>query len=491
MSMPAIPGMLAVAAAGIALGLMPGLLPLSATLGLEALLLLVVSLTIVWKLLRTGSALEWARTAVALPRLGADDRRAAKGGMRPGTALFFIGAATVVEITWRPAGRLTLSDVFFLASFAWCCYAVLHRRSIDRVPALLVAGVCLFAIGGALSTIDSHAQGRSIYELARGIWVMLLWPWTAATVLRDRRDVLIALVLWTVAGSVNALDALGQTTGVSAIAGDIGLQRATGFGNSPNDLGAASATLLVPALALALKFRVRWSVLRGLQWGAVALVAASLVASGSVSGMAGALVGLLLWTVSPGVRRSVRVGIVLALVGGLMLSSTLGSGVPSPVHRVQEVFAAPGSSPNAGSAQGHVDTIKQAWPRIRRDPIVGIGLDNAALIIHNGLVAAWLGGGILTLLGLLLVFGAVLSFGWWAAVAAPSDSDRAVAWSLVCAVVAFFVFFANQPLFFNQYGFVASALLVAWSRRVADARALASGTVRRLAASSGYVPAAG
>ena len=43
-----------------------------------------------------------------------------------------------------------------------------------------------------------------------------------------------------------------------------------------------------------------------------------------------------------------------------------------------------------------------------------------------------------------------------------------LAWALVCAVVAFFVFLANQPLFLEPYGFVASALVVAWGRRVAE-----------------------
>lgn len=318
---------------------------------------------------------------------------------------------------------------------------------------------------------------------------MLLWPWTAVMVLRDRREVLLAVVLWLVSGTFDALGALGQTTGLSTIAGQIGLHRATGFAGSPNDLGGAAGTLLVPALALAIKFRPRLPVVHALVRLSVGLVVASLVVSGSLSGISGALVALALWMVSPDVRRGTRVAAVLALAGALVISSVLGSSVPSPVHRVQAVFAAPGSSANAGSAQRHLDTITFAWPRIRSDPIVGAGLDRANLLVHSAPVVAWYGGGILALVGFLLVFGAVFSYGWSAALATPNDADRMLAWALVCAVVAFFVFLANQPLFLEPYGFVASALVVAWGRRVASPSASTSAATRTVARSPRSLPA--
>jgi hypothetical protein len=465
---------------------MPGLLPLPATLGLEAILLLVVSMTVIWLLLRTDPALASA-SAVELPRAVAPVETVAGRRIPASTLFFFLGAATVVEVGWRPAG-LTVSDVCFLASFVCCCYSVLSHGRIERVPPLLIVGVCLFAVGGTASTVGAVAPNQSMYEVGRSIWVMLLWPWTAVMALRTRRDVVIAIVLWSVAGVLDSLGALGQATGVSTIAGHIGGHRATGFAGSPNDLGAATATLLLPVLALAIKVRARWPVVRALQWLTVALVATALVLSGSVSGLGGALVGLILWMVTPDVRRATRVAVVLGLAAALVVSSTVGGKVPSPEHRVQEVFAAPGSSPNAGSAQGHLDTIRFAWPRIRSNPVIGAGLHKANLLVHSGLVAAWYGGGILALIGLLLVFGAVLSFGWWAALAAINDADRAIAWALVCAVIAFFIYLANQPLFFQQYGFIASALLVAWGRRVADSRTEFARSVVPRAASAVPVP---
>ena len=401
----------AVVAIAVLLGLSAALLPLTATLGIEALLLLAISMAVIWKLLR-GYSLTALPQPAALPSPTSGDQAGARGRIRPDTLLFFMGAATVAEVKWRP-GNLTLSDVFFVASFVWCCASVVwRRRPFERLPTLLTLGLGLYAIGGTLSAIGAAAQGQSLYEVVRGVWTMLLWPWTAVMVLRHRRDVLIAVVLWLVSGTFDALGALGQTTGLSSIAGQIGVHRATGFSGSPNDLGGAAGTLLVPALALAIKFRPRLPVVRALVWLCVGLVAASLVVSGSLSGISGALVALALWIVSPDVRRATRVGAVLALAGALVITSSLGSSVPSPVHRVQEVFAPPGSSANAGSGQAHLDTITFAWPRIRSDPIIGAGLDRANLLVHSAPVVAWYGGGIFALAGFLLIFGAVFSYGW-------------------------------------------------------------------------------
>jgi hypothetical protein len=459
-------------AIGISLGLIPGLLPLTATLGLEAALLLGVSLTIVWMLLRARPALASARAAVAAPRTAPAAQpyhTTASASSGPGTLFFLLAASTVVEANWRPGG-FPVCDIFFLASFGWCCLSVLRGRPLERLPMSLVIGVALFALGGVLSAIGSQTPSQSLYEVMRSIWVLLLWPWIAVMVLRDRRDLMLAMVLWGVSGTVDALVALGQVADSGALAGQIGGTRATGFSTTPNDLGAAAAVLFVPVLALAVRCRPRLRLLRLVQWAMVGLIGVALILSGSVSAAVGALVALLLWVVSPGVPRATRVAMVLGVAGAFAAGSIIGGSVPSPAHRIQEVFAAPGSSPDAGSATLHLDTIKFAWPRIRSDPIIGVGFNKVGLLVHNGLIAAWYGGGILSLVGLLLAFGAVLSLGWWAAVTAGSDADRSIAWALVCGVVALFLFQVNQPLFFQPSGFIANALLVAWASWIARTR---------------------
>src|SRR5947209_3029630 len=108
-TLPVIIAGVAAIATATSLGLTPGLLPLSATLALEAMMLLVVLLTVVWRLLRIRPAPGWAPRAPASPGPVAAEQVAdpARGRMQLDTALFFVAAATVVEVGWRPAG-LTL-----------------------------------------------------------------------------------------------------------------------------------------------------------------------------------------------------------------------------------------------------------------------------------------------------------------------------------------------------------------------------------------------
>lgn len=463
---------LALIAAGGGIGTATATLPTTATLALTALLLLVVSLVVVWKVLRSDQANPWLRATADEELVPATQQDRTSPWARPDRLLFFIGAALVIETSWRIG--LTVSDACFLGSFAWCCFAVLRGRPTQRLPTLMAVGVCLFAIGGVASAIFSPSQGRSVYETARGVWVLFLWPWTAATVLRDRRDLKIVMGMWLLSGAIDGFAAFGQTTGLSSIAGPMAGNRATGFGGEPNGLGGAACTLLVPALAFAIKFPAKSRLLRVGQWLTVVLVAISLVTSGSVSGLAGGLLSLFVWSVFPNVRQSLRIALVVGLAVAFVASSVLGgsnSGT-SPAHRVQQVFSPRSTSGTTGSAHEHLATIRHAWPRIRKDPIIGVGLDNTTTIVHSGVVATWLGAGILGLVGLLLMIGGALSLGWYAARSATEEEDRVIVWALVSAVVGFGVFFANQPLFFNQYGFVAMALLVAWSLRTVPARAV-------------------
>jgi O-antigen ligase len=220
------------------------------------------------------------------------------------------------------------------------------------------------------------------------------------------------------------------------------------------------------------------------------VIAASLVFSGSVGGMSSALLGVVVWMTTPWVRRGARVGLVVVLAGALVAASTLGSATSSPRHRVVQVLSQSSANPLAGSGQSRIDVIKAAWPRIRSDPFVGTGLGDPNLgvtliqngfthveQVHNAPVATWYETGIVGLTGLLLIFGSVLRLGWSAVVAATTARARTLAWAVVCAYLTFIVFAMTAPLYFQNYGWFAGALIVAMS---VEARA---GLVRTVAPS--------
>jgi O-antigen ligase len=292
--------------------------------------------------------------------------------------------------------------------------------------------------------------------------------------LRDRRDLVTAMLCWALSATVNGLGALGQITGISMIAGPLEAHRATGFTGHPNDLGGAVAVALVPVLTLAVRVPSRLGVMRVLKWIMLVVTAAALIVSGSVGGIVAAVLAGILWVTNPALGGRARMAIVLGLAAALLVTSTIGGTVTSPEKRFLQVVGRPGSAPNAGSAQSRIDVIIGAWPRIRQNPFIGTGMGNNNLgvpllsngvvqvdQVHNAFVAAWYETGIIGLAGLLLVLGAVLSLGWQAVLTARDRADRILGWALVCAFVAYIVYAMSAPLYFQQYGWFAGALVVA------------------------------
>jgi hypothetical protein len=387
--------------------------------------------------------------------------------MRAARAFFFLGAATVSETSWRPAG-LTIGEAALFASLAFCCIAALRGRPVQLLPASLAAGVCLFAIAGLASSISSASPARLIYEIGRPVWVMLILPWTATMVLRDRRDLLTAILLFGLSGSINGVAAIAGSIGINPLAHTVaGQHRAMGFTHHPNDLGGMAAVTFVPLLALAARMHGGNLLPRPLRWAMVGLVLAALLLSGSVGSLLAVLIALIMWTASPSTRGRLRLVIVLVLAAAVTVSSIAGGSVPSPEKRVVQVLSKPGATGTTGSASARLSMIAGVWPRIREDPFLGVGLNNPNLIIHSEAVDAWYTTGIVGLMGLLLVTGALILIGWRGALSTPTDAGRAIGWSLLCAFVAFTVFAMTEPMFFEEYGWFAGALLVAWATQVA------------------------
>jgi len=371
-----------------------------------------------------------------------------------------------------------LSEILFIASFAGCVFAVLRGERVARVPAALVVGVLVFAFGAAISSASARSPGDSLAEALHAVYVMLLWAWTGAMVLRSRRQLLVAITLWTVSAAANGVGALTQVAGIDSIAGALEENRATGFADHANDLGAATGVALVPALMLATRWRAKeTSPARFGRWVVVALIAIGAALSASVAGMAGALVAILVWLSSPSVRAGTRVAIVAALAVALLGAAVVGGGsVTSPAERLQQVTSTPGLQPAAGSGQERLDIARTAWPRISADPLVGAGLDTPDTVVtvfsagravpyqvHGALLAAWYGAGIFGLIGILIVFGAVFAAGWRGLTREASDDGRLIGWALLAAFAAFLVYAMTAPLFFQQYGWFAAVMLVAWS----------------------------
>jgi hypothetical protein len=216
------------------------------------------------------------------------------------------------------------------------------------------------------------------------------------------------------------------------------------------------------------------------------LIAAAIIASGSVAAMAAGLISAAVWIVSPSTRGLARVAVLAGLIGALVASTVLSNQVTSPARRIAQVVGSPTTNPDAGSGQARIAVIEAAWPRIAHDPLIGTGLGNTNLVVnvitggvnqteqvHGAPLAAWYEAGILGLVGLLLVFGALAVTGWRASVSVARDADRLLGWTLVASFAAFTVYALTAPLFFQQYGWLAATLVTAWAAQVRAARVAA------------------
>jgi O-antigen ligase len=472
------------AAVAVLLGLAAGALPLAGTLALGVLGLGLLTALLFRRALRS-------RPPTTHPQLKTGEFEGGEIGrftdeadtpasdriLRIARVLFYLGSLTLTEAVWRPALGLTVSEMFFLLALGATVIAVLAGRPIARIPNGLVIGVTIFALGGAISSIAAESTASSVSQTLQGIYVMLLWVWTGATVLRTRRQILVALGCWTFSSALNGFAALLQVIDVSWLGGALEGSRAAGLTDHPNDLGAACAIALVPALMLAttrLPGRGGW--LGAVRWCLLGFTATGVILSASIGAMLAGLIAILVWLVAPAVRAPGRVAVVAAVAFSLASLTLAAGAVTSPVKRVEQVTTN-GVSPDSGSGTLRLKIVQRAWPRIESNPIVGRGLDSSGLSVnvinhgtvvpyqvHGGPVSIWYQAGILGLLGVVIVVWTLLR-GAWRNLIAGDQTDVLIGLSILAAFLAFLTSAMTTPFVLQQYGWFTAVMLVAWRLR--------------------------
>jgi hypothetical protein len=469
-----------VAASAVSVGVVAAAGPITVTIGLCAAGLLVLTLLAI----RRGSR------AALKTRVKLIDRGQGKQAtglepveLRAARALFYVGMVTLAEPAFR-AG-LTISEFAFIGAFVLCVLAVIRGSPVPSVPAPVIVAVGVFLFGAAISSLGAQSPPRSAVQVLHAAYVLLLWPWVGVMVIRTRRQLLTALGLWACSAAIDGIGALAQVAGIHLPGTSASEQgRYEAFTVHPNDLGGAAGLALVPALVFATcATRARSRV--WLRWLPLPLIAAALVLSGSISGMAAAVLGLLVWLSSPAIRSSSRVAVVIAALCAVGALSVAGARVTSPAQRLAQI-----TSPGVGSAQDRISDAEAAWQRIKKDPIVGTGLDapdtGVAIISHgvttayqvHGLpIAAWYEAGIFGLAGLLSVIGCFAVIGWRVVPRSRSSDDQLIAWGLLGVFAGFLVEVMTQPMVLQGYDWIIGVLLIAWASVVALERPTSRDTI--------------
>ena len=458
-----IAGISALVAAAFVAGVSLAVLPLLISVGLIAAAALLLALTVV----RSVYAPATDARQLSLERTDIE----VSYRLRLPRRLYYLGAATIGFLTVRPFLAFTVSDWVFLAAFAFTCVVLVTARDEIEypVPQLVTLGVLVFAVGGLVSSSDAVSASQSVSVVLRLLYLTLVWFWLGTMLLREWKHVEYAALAWVVSVALSASGAVAQFFFGDVIpGGQIAWGRMTGFTEHFTHLGGLVAIAFVPALMFAVDGRGRAQRLTGL--ACIALLAAGLLLSGSVGGMAATLVGTLLWLFLRGVTRRTVVILGAATVCGLVLMSATGTTEsPSPIERVLRVTSSELPASEGGTLYSRLDVYGEAWERVQHHPLIGVGLDEGSnekalgpLLVHNVFLGPWFGAGILGLLGVVMLVVGLLKVGA-DLLRRTTGRDRSLVAALVSGEVAFLVFAMGEPILYVRYGWFPAAILVALS----------------------------
>jgi O-antigen ligase len=377
--------------------------------------------------------------------------------------MYLLGVLLVGELVIRPVFALTLSDVFFLLALAAVVVEGVARRLPPRLglPWPFLLGAFLFNVGGLISSHYSNHSRDSLLELARLDYVLMVWLWLGPQILTTTSQLTLAIRLWTVSSAIAGVGAVIQLVFGDVIPNThIAFGRMTGFTQHVNDLGGLSAIALVPSLMFA-----AWPGARRRERvfgiAITVLILAGLILSGSVTGFVAAGFAICVWLVitRPSPRSLLIPGTLVAASFGVLALQAVHKGV-SPVARLLEVIGGPGDQ---ATGQTRLQVDLAALEAIRGHPLVGVGLDGASIIkaagdlVHNILIEAWLGAGLVGLLGLVLILAAVAR--------AAFDTLREckggllqIARALIASLAAFVTVGMAAPVLLSRYAWLPAAL---------------------------------
>lgn len=444
--------------------------PALAAMALAAVIVVAPGLAIAVAILTPAAALlVWAGVLVRETRrrqstLSAGRPEEQLSRFRAGRILFYAGLATIGVLQYRVAG-LAVSDIAFLAAFGFALAEMATRRLPGRaLPTWLVAGLSLFALGAAASTaVNSLAPGESFGILIRFVYLLTVWFWTAAVVLRTPQQIQTALSWFVVGAAVAGAWAVAQKLGLAPV-GNAVPPRLPGSTEHVNDLGGLCAVAAVPALALAALTRRVWS------YVCLFFVAAGVALSGSIGAVVAVAIALLVALVAKELTRAIVVGVAVGAIGLAFLASQNAFEI-SQAERLQVVTSRTAEY-GQGTVLSRLDVYESAVERIGAQPVLGTGMDLASSTIysptsktrhqvHNLLIGRWYETGILGLIGLLLIVAGLTRTAWQGVLGATSRNEVAVSTALLASVCAFLVFSMTSPALYKRIMLAPAALVVA------------------------------
>ncbi len=396
------------------------------------------------------------------PEAGADER----DGFEIARGLYYVGLVLLGFIILRGPGGLSFSDLFFMAALGMTIVTLiaLRRPAPVFLGPVLVLGVVLFAVGGLASSFGADNPAESVTVVARIVYLTVVWFWLGSILLNTRRRLRAAIWCWVLSAALGGTAAVVQTIWGDVIPGaSVHFGRVSGIAYEVNDLGGLCGVATVPAAMLITTARTGAARLAAI--GALLLIVAGLLLSGSNSAVLAVVVATVAWMALTRPRLQVLVPLAAAVVLFSVFAAGLNEYWQSPIERLTT------SSERSGRADSTLftrfDSYEAALETIESSPMVGVGLAPKPPVtatgsgVHNMFLATWYQAGLIAALGLVLIVGAALAMAWRALTATRDASERTMAAALFAALLAFLVFGQAQQVLFQRYGWVSVALIVA------------------------------
>ena len=386
---------------------------------------------------------------------------------------FYMGGVFLVgELAVRPWLGLTLSDVLFLVALGTTVVLMLIQRRtrvvVRNIPRTFALGAVLFTIGGLISSILSANRSASLLELCRLEYVLVVWLWLAPQVIKLPTQLERVVYLWVGSAVLASVAAIIQLVSGDVIPNThIANGRMTGLTQHVNDLGGVTAIALVPSLVI-LSLPGGSPVKRISSTLSTAVIVGGLLLSGSVTGFAAAAIGSIAWIISwrPDKRIIGSLSFVILLGAFLALLQSIRQGI-SPWTRLLAVLGIGNQIGDTSQTRLQVDLA--AFQAIWHHPLIGVGLDQASSLasvgnlVHNLILEAWLGGGLLAAAGITVLIGSAL-WSSWSIARRATGLPQVLASQLFGSSVAFVVFAMGAPVLLSRYAWLPVALTLTLMR---------------------------
>lgn len=416
---------------------------------------------------------------------------AAESVVRIPTTLI-LGIVFAAYLSWRPSVDVmfTLSDICLILGGI----TMLMRRQVPREPFSVVSplwyGGFILMLGGLLaSSLFSGDPTRwpivaVQYSMAWAVLPFLISGHDSFNTHRLARFFLLGVVAMELIGILVYFTFSGSFMQARTLLGFDFISGSNRLGAFATDANWNGATIAM-ALPFVFYLHGRGGIGHCQAAIALALLIFALILTASVTAFGTTCLTIILFVIVGDRRlRAAAMMMLLASFAIVLVLEVSGRGLPAVFQKRVATALESGSLAQAGTYEGRMHLIEDAWQRVGDHMWLGVGVDQDRVVsqerapVHNMYLLLWVEGGFVALLGWLAMMAAALAI-----VLAAFYRDRLSGALGLTVLMSFLVFSAASPHMYARLWAVPVllALAIAMNAGGGHLRALANWRYRQMA----------